>query len=339
MEFKKPNTDVRRSQIIFLYDSSWDQPNGDPMTGLPRYDVSSELALVSDVRIKRYIRDGIEMIMDNQEIYVKEPGSAILEEEIEEGTEEAKKSGSAARIQQLALKFLEPEVVKALFKKGKDEKKSKINVEENIRELLLKCLDVRLFGAVATVKRSAVNMAGPIQFNRLNFSLNKITLWQDQNTCVFPSDSRNQAGTIGTTMIVPWGLIQIIGSTNPALAELTGLKEEEVCSALKVLWMAINVFKTRSKNGTSRLMLKINMADPYSYIPDIANKIKIKADQDHKDEYSLRNIAQVTMDYSKLLEALKPEIVESIQYCVEDSMVNDFLLQMEPVKSKLIKLI
>ena len=46
--------EVRKSEILFLYESSYNIPNGDPFTGEQRYDEETKKILVSDVRMKRY---------------------------------------------------------------------------------------------------------------------------------------------------------------------------------------------------------------------------------------------------------------------------------------------
>lgn len=51
------NLPVDKSEILFLYESSYSVPNGDPFTSEQRYDEETKKILVSDVRIKRFIRD------------------------------------------------------------------------------------------------------------------------------------------------------------------------------------------------------------------------------------------------------------------------------------------
>ena len=78
-----------KSEIIFLYESKYSMPNGDPFTGEQRYDEETKKVLVSDVRIKRFIRD-----------YLHNAGNTIYvinDKEQGEGTE----SGSAARVKSL----------------------------------------------------------------------------------------------------------------------------------------------------------------------------------------------------------------------------------------------
>jgi CRISPR-associated protein Csh2 len=49
--------ELEKSEILFLYESTYSVPNGDPFTGEQRYDEETKKILVSDVRIKRFIRD------------------------------------------------------------------------------------------------------------------------------------------------------------------------------------------------------------------------------------------------------------------------------------------
>jgi len=137
--------------IIFLYESKYSMPNGDPFTGEQRYDEETKKVLVSDVRIKRFVRDYLHNT--GEIIYV------INDKEQMEGNE----SGSAARIKSLRKKF-EKELKEAGIKK------------DDGLFLLTKCIDVRLFGGISTEKNAAVNLTGPVQFALLNPSLNSVDL-------------------------------------------------------------------------------------------------------------------------------------------------------------------
>jgi CRISPR-associated protein Csh2 len=56
------NTINQKSEILFLYESTYSIPNGDPFTGEQRYDEETKKILVSDVRIKRFIRNHLEEV-------------------------------------------------------------------------------------------------------------------------------------------------------------------------------------------------------------------------------------------------------------------------------------
>ena len=62
---------MKKSEILFLYETSYNIPNGDPFTGEQRYDEETKKILVSDVRIKRFIRTYLEDIED-EHIYVSD---------------------------------------------------------------------------------------------------------------------------------------------------------------------------------------------------------------------------------------------------------------------------
>jgi len=80
------NLPVEKSEILFLYESSYSVPNGDPFTSEQRYDEETKKVLVSDVRIKRFIRDYFDE--RGEEVYV-------IDKRIE-GAKEG--SGAAMRI-------------------------------------------------------------------------------------------------------------------------------------------------------------------------------------------------------------------------------------------------
>ena len=69
------NQGVNKSEILFLYETSYNIPNGDPFTGEQRYDEETKRILVSDVRIKRFIRTYLEEVK-NLSIYVSEKTGA-----------------------------------------------------------------------------------------------------------------------------------------------------------------------------------------------------------------------------------------------------------------------
>ena len=61
---------TEKSEILFLYEGIYNEPNGDPFTGEQRYDEETKKILISDVRIKRYIRDYINQNDKTEDIYV-----------------------------------------------------------------------------------------------------------------------------------------------------------------------------------------------------------------------------------------------------------------------------
>ena len=321
-------SNVQRSSILFSYDGRYYQPNGDPYTGDQRFDEVTCRVLVSDERIKRYIRDHILDINKatkntEHEIFVREvtPEEEALVKASGKGDKE---TSSALRLRVLQCKY--PGL--------------------SVRELLQKCIDNRLFGCIATVKANSSQgkgrkskksqapeaetesevatkesapepLTGPVQFAILNPSLNKVDLRPHQITSVFKSDTDNQQGAIGTSYLVPYSVNQIVGWVSPLTAMDTGLTEEEVIFMLKCLWDGINNKNTRSKsNQRSLLALKINYKDVLDNpIDGLDELVSIKA----PNEEDIRSLSDYTFDFTKLKTALESDTIVSVDYrCTKD---------------------
>ena len=287
-------TMLKKSEIIFLYESSYSIPNGDPFTGEQRYDEETKKILVSDVRIKRFIRDYLNE--RGEEIYV------ILDRS--NAYDKGSETGSSARIKSLRLKYPD--------KKGND--------------LLKECIDVRLFGGVATEKEEKnskekdikpSNITGPVQFAILNPSLNSVDLRMHQNTTVFPSSMSNDQGSIGTTTVVPYSVNQIHGWINPYSGINSGLKESDIETMLKALWESINNANTRTKsNQDSLLLLQFVYSGNDKKIYGADQLIKINP-KNNKDEEGIRNLNDFDFDFTKLIEISNSDVIESIRFYSE----------------------
>lgn len=292
------STIEEKSEIIFLYESKYSMPNGDPFTGEQRYDEETKKVLVSDVRIKRFIRDYLHNI--GETIYV------INDKEQAEGNE----AGSAARIKSLRKKF------------ETDLKNAGIKKDDGLF-LLTKCIDVRLFGGISAEKGSAVNLTGPVQFALLNPSLNAVDLRMHQNTSVFSSDVSKSAGAIGTTSLVPYSINQIHGWINPFAAELSKLEDKDVKTMFKALWNSINNANTRSKsNQSSLLLLQLVYKNKTDKVYGTDKLISYTSDK--RDE-QFRDITDIEFNFEALKEvATSPKIAE-VRYYTESKTIADKL--------------
>lgn len=287
-----------KSEILFLYESTYSIPNGDPFTGEQRYDEETKKALVSDVRIKRFVRDYLAEL--EYEIYVIGDKKLLSEDE---------GSGAERRF-------------KWLQNKHKD-------VKEPI-DVLLKCIDAKLFGGIVTIKTkkkknqeitedtagaTAFNLTGPVQFALLNPSLNEIDLRPHQNTSVFPSKESNKQGAMGTTTVVPYSINQIHGWINPYSAKHTGLTNADINLMFKALWESINGANTRTKsNQNSLLLLQIVYSQPDKKIYGVDRLIKINSGEKDKKGEQLRNIDDVSFNFSELDNIANKEEIKEIRY-------------------------
>lgn len=284
-----------KSEILFLYESSYSIPNGDPFTGEQRYDEETKKILVSDVRMKRYIRDYL--AENKQIIYVL-------------GNPEGGETSSTRY-----------KKIKEMFK----DSKTPIDV-------ILNCIDVRLFGAVVAIKddkgkskkdegeepggkkEKAFNVTGPVQFALLNPSLNAVDLRMHQNTSVFSSTEEKTRGAIGTTTVVPYALNQIHGWINPYSARETHLTAEDIKLMLQALWNSVNNANTRTKsNQNSLLLLQIVYADPTKKLYYLDKLISLTSSTKATQE-QIREFDDYTLDFSKLKEAVNSDKVREVKY-------------------------
>jgi len=334
--------ELKKSEILFLYETMYNIPNGDPFTGEQRYDEETKKILVSDVRMKRYVRDYLDNKND-QIIYIKQKSKNVQESNEDTSESETNKedsnatkkgSGSARRIDELILQF------KGEIEKAKKELESQEKDENNIEELsqerkkknkpspkfnealfvMKKCIDVRLFGGISTKKENAVNLTGPVQFSLLNSSLNKVDLRPHQNTSCFESKQGNKQGAIGTTSVVPYSLVQIHGWVNPKVAEITEMSNNDLNLMYEGLWFGTSgegSSHSRSKIGQSSiLLLEIEYSQPNQKIYGLDRLIKIEPKENKKDE-QIRNIGDYSFNFEELITVANSDKVSKILYYTE----------------------
>jgi CRISPR-associated protein Csh2 len=296
-------TTIEKSEILFLYESKYSIPNGDPFTGEQRYDEETKHVLVSDVRIKRFVRDYFieknslskaEGKTPKYEVYVFNDKSQIAEG--------SKESGASARMQSLWAKYI-------------PKKPAKKELEAAALTLLKKCIDVRLFGGISTEKDAAVNLTGPVQFALLNPSLNKADLRIHQNTSVFSSRADKSRGAIGTTSVVPYALNKIHGWINAYSALQTDLTQDDINELFTALWNSINNANTRSKSNQSALLLiQIVYASPVDKIYGTDKAVKLISE---KEEEQIRDFADYKLEFSILKNIADSDKVKEIRFYTE----------------------
>ncbi len=297
-----------RSEILFLYDVKDANPNGDPLDeNKPRIDEETGINIVTDVRLKRTIRDYF-MNFKGEEIFVKE----ITNED-----------GTIQDAKQRAEDFLDKSEIK---------EKDFIEQKEEIKRAILeKCIDIRLFGATIpldiTVKKGnkienitgSITLTGPVQF-RMGRSLHKVELKHIKGTGAFASKSGATQKTFREEDILPYSLISFYGIINENAAQHTQLAEEDVTLLLEAMWNGTKNLISRSKVGQMpRLLLKVNYQEENYHIGDLEKLIKIK-DIENIQQERIRDISEIELDASKLVESLNhnKEKIESIDLKIEE---------------------
>ncbi len=258
-----------RSEIIFLYDIEDANPNGDPMDeNRPRVDEETEKNIVTDVRLKRTIRDYLYKFL-NEEIF-------IIEEINEDGTQKTREN----RLEDL-----------------------KIKSKEDGAKLLKNYIDLRLFGATIAVKNMPLTWIGPVQF-KFGKSLHKVEPKTIKGTSVMPSKENVTRGTFIETQILPYSLISFYGIINENAAKSTGLTEDDVELLMNGIWNGTKNLITRSKIGQMpRLLLRIIYKEDNFHIGDLDKKIELILNEDI-EEKSLRSIFETKLDISELVKII-----------------------------------
>ena len=213
-----------RYEFVLLYDVQDGNPNGDPdLDNQPRMDLETGYGLVTDVCLKRKVRNYVMLTRGNQkgyDIFVKE--KAVFNNMIAEKWDEAADGKT-------------PKEVK--------EAKETQNVENKARDLLCKdYYDIRTFGAVlSTGDKGAGQVRGPIQLT-FSRSYDPIVVAEHSITRMAVTNEKDadKERTMGRKYTVPYALYCARGFVSPQLAAQTGFSEED----LELFWEALlNMFE------------------------------------------------------------------------------------------------
>ncbi len=194
-----------RYDFVFLFDITDGNPNGDPDAGnLPRIDPETGQGLVTDVCLKRKIRNYVGLVHEEQppyEIYVKE--KAVLNNQHER-----------------AYKALEVDP-----KELKKVRKDKTDIDEQLtRWMCQNFFDIRSFGAVMTTGINCGQVRGPIQFTFARSIDPIVSLEHALTRCAVTTEreAERQGGdnrTMGRKSTIPYGLYRMHGYINANLAD------------------------------------------------------------------------------------------------------------------------
>ena len=271
-----------------MYDIADANPNGDPLDGnKPRLDEETEINIVTDVRLKRTIRDYLNDYK-NQGIFIKE----IHDDD-----------GNIQDAKQRALDYASSDEYESLDAARSDLKNN----------ILDECIDVRLFGATIPIDvkvkgkkkgtSSSVTLTGPVQF-RMGRSLNKVEIQHIKGTGAFASGKGKEQKTFREEYVLPYSLIAFYGIVNENAAKETKLKPDDVDLLLDGIWNGTKNLISRSKFGQSpRCLIQIEYNEDNFFIGDLNNKISIS--HDLEDDKKLRKISEITVDLSNLINSIE----------------------------------
>ena len=229
-----------RYDFVILFDVENGNPNGDPDAGnMPRIDPETGYGLVTDVCLKRKIRNYVETVKendDNYRIYIKDA---------------------------VPLNRSDADAIKALgiSEDLKAAKKSDPDIDRRLRDYMCEhYYDIRTFGAVMTTfVKGALNcgqVRGPVQ---LSFARSVDTIIPQEVTITrvaitTEADAEKKGTEMGRKYIVPYALYRAEGYVSANLArKTTGFSEED----LQLLWKAIlNMFENDHSAARGKMAVR-----------------------------------------------------------------------------------
>lgn len=273
------NTIDKRSEILFLYDIENANPNGDPVNeNRPRFDAENNTILVTDVRLKRTIReywynykgyDGT----DGKDVFVRETKS---------------KDG------------------------GINDGKARVKMfNTDSKEILEKCIDARTFGMVGPLEnkktaksgeKGSITYIGPVQF-QMGRSLNKTEIIEEQGTGAFASSEGKGQETWRTEYKVPYAVIGFNGIINEKSAEHSLMTYDDKELLKEGIWEGTKSLISRSKFGQTPLLLMVIDYNTSFYIGKLRQRLNLIMNE--LNETQIRSVDDYQIDVTELVDELK----------------------------------
>ena len=274
-----------RSEFLFVYDVKDANPNGDPLEeNKPRLDEETGQILVTDVRLKRTIRDWLATVKD-LEIFIKETRD---------------KKGDLRTKEDRMEDF------------GNDPER-----------ILKECIDMRLFGATTAVKNKTITWIGPVQF-KFGRSLHRVDgPVLVRGTTVMPSREGARQGTFREEWIVPYALIAFHGVANEYAARQMGLTENDLRLMMEAMWKGTKDLITRSKFGQMpRLLLRLVYREGTDFYLGELDRLIKWTPKDGLREEEVRDVTQGVLEVNNLLEAIGKhrEKIERVEIAVHERL-------------------
>jgi len=281
------NAIMNRFDFALIFDVQDGNPNGDPDAGnLPRVDAETGCGLVTDVCLKRKVRNYVDLTKEGKpsfEIYVKE--KSILNRQHER-----------------AYKAIGAE---DLLKGDDKKRKGGDKVEEARKWMCSNFYDIRTFGAVMSTGVNCGQVRGPVQMT-FGRSVDPIVSLEHAITrmaVATEAEAEKQGGdnrTMGRKNTVPYGVYVTHGFVSPYLAAQTGFTEDD----LELLWEAlVNMFEhdrsaSRGLMSTQKLII-FKHGSPLGNAPAQSQFARVQVRAISNPSRSIRDY-QITLDGEEL---------------------------------------
>jgi CRISPR-associated protein Csh2 len=279
-----------RSEIIFAYDAKDTNPNGNPLSAndKPRIDETTGTAVVTDVRLKRYIRDQLDD--DGYGVYIQNPTKSDADSVLDRD-----------------------DLFSAVTGIDEDDL-GDMTGSEAADTFLSNATDVRYFGATCSFSSDFQDelgegfpgqFIGPVQFSHAR-SLNTVVQKSEakQLSTVVSSGGDAEQGTFATDNRLQYAFIPFHGVVNEVGADDTLLSQTDVERLDTLLWRALkNQTLTRSKIGHQpRLYLRVEYATDAFHIGTLDDGLELTQET---PDAELRKIVDIVLGVDGLLSDIK----------------------------------
>jgi CRISPR-associated protein Csd2 len=235
---------TRRHDFVMLFEVQDGNPNGDPDAGnLPRVDPETMQGLVTDVCLKRKIRNWVDLhhgTEPNRKIYVQNRD---------------------------ALNALHQRAYEDLKLKSTGAKQNHKEVDQARQWMCKNFYDVRMFGAVMTTGVNCGQVRGPVQFTfarsvdpvvPLDLSITRIAITKPEDVEVIvaeesdgkKAEKKGKVTEMGRKALLPYGLFRGYGFFTPQFAQQTGVGPED----LVLFWQALREMWDLDRSASRGLM-------------------------------------------------------------------------------------
>ena len=295
----------KRSELVFLYDIRDGNPNGDPMDeNKPRIDIETGLNIVTDVRLKRTIRDYLHDAL-SEEILVR----------------------TIHMDGKLAIQDAKTRAMDFCDKSKKDFMEKLESIRENI---LKECIDVRLFGTTLPIemkdgkkdRKTSFTRTGPVQFN-IGRSLHKVDVIHIKGTGAFASkagDVDKEQQTFRDEFILHYSLISFHGLINENTAKHTLLTDNDVNLLMNATWNGTKSLISRTKIGQMpRLLIRVEYETKNFHIGDLDKGFKLISEL---NDVAIRGPDDYYLDASVFLNTLSvnKEAIANVYYKIDPAV-------------------
>jgi len=274
-----------RYDFVYLFDVQDGNPNGDPDgDNAPRTDYETGQGLVTDVCLKRKVRNYVQIKMGEDQlnqIFVKE--GAVLNNEIKKA-------------------------YKALDLKPKEKGKESDNKDKARQYMCEHYYDIRTFGAVMSTGDNAGQVRGAVQ---LTFARSIDPVMTSEHTvtrmAVTDEKDKDKERTMGRKATVPYGLYRAHGFISAALARETTFSEDD----LALLWEALKNMFDLDRSAARGLMAARRLI-VFKHDSDLGNapahklfeRVKVEAKDPSRPARSFSDY-EITIDKSNLHEGVE----------------------------------